>query len=112
MTLNQIVALAGDAIFQQQCRAAAIGEAMAVIASPPTSHNRSDQKRWSLASSTIADGCTANLTLFAWGLAATPGFSAIVNDTGDQNDAAIASAMVSQWSNLAGVTGADVQVGS
>ncbi len=107
MTLNQIAALAADPTFQNEVRAAAIAQAMVVIGSAPTVHNRSDEARWALAASTIADGCTANLTRFAWCIAATPGFAAIVSDSSDQNDPAINSAMVSQWSNLSGVTGAE-----
>jgi hypothetical protein len=43
-----------------------------------------------------------------WGIASTPGFAAITNDTGSTNDPAINSAMVSQWSNIAGVTAHDM----
>ena len=107
MTLNAIVALTADATFQKQIQAAAVNYAMTAIAAAPTVHNRADELKWGLAASTIADGCTANLQRFVWGIACTPGFSAVVNDTADANDAAIESAMVSQWGNLALVTGAD-----
>jgi hypothetical protein len=108
MTLNQIVALAADVTFQKQVQAAAVQEALVQIASAPTSHQSADSQRYALAASTLADGCTANLQRFVWGVACTPGFAAVTNDTTDQNDAAIGSCMVSQWNNLAGVTGAEV----
>jgi hypothetical protein len=104
MTLNQIVALADDATFQGQVRAAAVAYAATALQAPHTAHEAADLLGWALAASTIADGCTANLTRFVWGIAATPGFSAIVTDTNDTNDAAVNSAMVSQWQNIAGVT--------
>jgi hypothetical protein len=108
MTFNQIVALAADVTFQKQIQAAAVQYAITAIAAAPTNHGAADAKSWALAASTLADGCVANLQRFVWGIAATPGFLGIVNDTGDQNDGAIASAMVSQWGNLAGETGGDL----
>ncbi len=54
----------------------------------------------------LQDGCTALLPRLVWGIACTPGFSGVTSDTSDANDAAIASAMVSQWNVLALVSGA------
>src|SRR6516162_5556078 len=108
MTLNEIVALCGDTIFQKQIQAAAVLHAIQVIGMGPTTHAIADEKNWALASSTIADGCTANLNRFVWAIASTPGFSGVTNDTASANDPAISSAMVSQWGNIAGVTGGDL----
>lgn len=105
MTLNAIAALCADVTFQGQIRAAAVSYAHTALQAAHTTHNIADQTTQALAVSTIQDGCTANLTRFVWGIACTPGFSAIVNDTNDANDAAISSAMVSQWPIIAGVTG-------
>src|SRR5208337_4084181 len=108
MTLNATVALCADLTFQGQIRAAAVGYAHTALIAAHTTHGSADQKTWGLAVSTLQDGCTANLMRFVWGIACTPGFSAIVNDTTDANDAAVASALVSQWAIIAGVTGADL----
>lgn len=108
MTLNQIAALAADTTFQGQIRAAAVSYAHTALVSAHTTHGSADAKVWGLAISTIADGCVSNLTRFVWGIATTPGFSAVVNDAGSANDAAINSAMISQWAVIAGVTGGDV----
>ena len=108
MNLNAIAALCADTTFQGQVRAAAVGYAHTALVAAHTSHGVADQLTYGLAVSTLQDGCTANLTRFVWGIATTAGFSAVVNDTTDTNDAAINSAMVSQWSIIAGVTGADL----
>jgi hypothetical protein len=107
VTDNQIVALAADTIFQGQVRTAAISYAQTVLGQASSGHNNLDFKRYSLAQTTIADGCQANLTKFVWGIASLSGFSAATNDTTDQNDAAIASAMITAWNDLAGVTSTD-----
>jgi hypothetical protein len=108
MTLNQIVALTEDTIFQKQIQAASVAHAMQVLAAGSTEHGVADEKMWWLANSTIADGGTANLNRFVWAIASTPGFDGALNDTNNTNDAAISSAMVSQWGNIAGVTGGDL----
>lgn len=108
MTLNQIVALAADTTFQGQVRAAALGYAGTALTAGSSTHSSADIKKWDLAISTIADGCVANLTRFTWGVATTGGFAAVINDSADNNDAAINSAMVSQWARIAGVTAADL----
>lgn len=105
MNLNAIVALCADATFQKQVQAAAVAYAHTALVAAHTSHGAADQLTWGLAQSTIADGCTANLQRFVWGIATTPGFSAALTDSADANDAAIASAMVSQWAIIAGVNG-------
>jgi hypothetical protein len=106
MTLNFIVSLAADTTFQGQIRAAAIAEALTVLAAAPTGLAAVYHARYVLAQQVIQDGCVALLQRMVWGIACTPGFAAILTDSGDANDAAIASAMVSQWTNLALVTGA------
>jgi uncharacterized protein with von Willebrand factor type A (vWA) domain len=108
VTLNAIAALCADTTFQGQIRAAAVSYAHTAMTASHTIHGAADVKTYGLAISTIEDGCTANLTRFVWGIATTPGFSAVVNDTTNTNDAAINSAMVSQWATIAGVTGADL----
>ena len=101
MNLNTIVALCADTTFQGQIHAAMLSQAHTVLNETAGTHATLQNKRWSLASSVLADGGTSMLNRFVWGIATTPGFSAVVNDTTDTNDAAIASAMVSQWSTLA-----------
>jgi hypothetical protein len=108
VTLNQIAALAADTIFQGQVRSAAMGRAMTTVAAPPTNNGITDQAQWGFAQAVITDGCTALLPRITWGIAATPGFAAIPQDNGNQNDAAISSAMVGQWENLALITGAQL----
>lgn len=111
MKLNQAAALAEDPVFQKQVRIAALNQASLVLAGKTeTKNERADLKQWDLAAATIADGCRANLDRFVWTLAATPGFEAVPNDADGQNDAAISSAMTSQWKVLAGVTKADTGV--
>ncbi len=107
MTLSQIAALAADATFQGQVRAAAMRYSATALAAGATTHDASDQKKWALAASTIADGCVANQVRFAWGIASTAGFSGVLNDTTGANDTAIISTIVSQWARIAGVTAAD-----
>jgi hypothetical protein len=111
VTLNQIAALAADQTFQNEVRAAALAEALSVMAEK-SFPGAAENKRQALALATIADGYTALLPRFAWGIAATPGFSGVTDDTGDANDAAINSAIVSQWSNLAGVLPGDNRIAS
>lgn len=108
MTLNATVALCADLTFQGQVRAAALGYAGTAQAAAHTTHAVADAKTYGLAQSTILDGCVANLQRFVWSIATTPGFSAALNDSTDTNDAAISSAMISQWAKIAGVTGADI----
>lgn len=108
MTLNEIAALAGNATFQNQIRSAALAYAHTVIAEAPDVHNQLAEKRYELAALVLQDGCSTSSTLtrMAWGIASVPGFSAVADDTGSQNDAAIASAMISSWDDLALATGA------
>jgi hypothetical protein len=108
LNLNAIAALAADTTFQKQIQAASVAYAHTALVAAHTSHAVADGKTYGLAVSTLADGGVSNLQRFVWGIATTPGFSAVVNDTTDTNDAAINSAMVSQWSVIAGVTGADL----
>jgi hypothetical protein len=108
MTLNATAALCNDTTFQSQIRAAAVAYAHTALAANHTAHAPADAKMWELAITTLADGCAANLTRFVWGIATTPGFAAIPNDAGNTNDAAINSALVSQWAAIAGVTGGDL----
>ena len=108
MNLNTIVALAADVTFQKQIQAAACSYAHTALVAAHTTHGVADQKTWGLAISTLADGCTANLQRFVWALATCPGFSAALTDATDTNDAAINSAMISQWSIIAGVTDGDL----
>lgn len=107
MTLNAIAALAGDAVFQSQVRSAAVGYAHTVMAETPGAHYAQQSKRYALAASVLQDGGVSTLTRFVWGLASKSGFSAIPNDTGNANDAAINSAIITVWDDLALVTGAD-----
>lgn len=104
MTLNATAALAADVTFQGQIRAAALSYSLVVGAEAFGTHGQVNVKRQALAQAVIADGCVAMLQRFVWGIAATAGFSAIVNDTTNANDAAINSAIVSQYNVLAGVT--------
>jgi hypothetical protein len=108
MTLNEIVALTGDMIFQKQIQAASVTHAIQVLQEASTTHPNADRKMWDLAISTIADGGATNVNRFVWAIAGTPGFTGIANDTDSENDAAISSAMVSQWGNIAGVTMGDL----
>jgi hypothetical protein len=108
MTLNFIVSLCADTTFQGQIRAAAMAQALVKMAAASTTHQAADIKSRALALSTVVDGCTANLQRFTWGIACTSGFSAVLTDSTDANDAAIASAMVSQWAAIAGVNAADL----
>lgn len=101
MNLNAIAALAADAVFRSQCQAAAVNYSHTVIAAPPTSDNRLDEARYTLAAAVLADGGAALQSRIAWALAAYPGFSAIVNDSGDQNDAAISSLIQTAWNDIA-----------
>lgn len=105
MTLNAIAALSADATFRGQVQAAALTFAHTVIAATPTAKNRLDEARWNLAAAILVDGGAALQSRLAWGLASLPGFSAIVNDTGSANDAAINSAIQTVWNDLALATG-------
>ena len=105
MTLNQIAALAADAVFRSQVQAAAVNYAHTVLASAPTANNLLDEARWGLAQAILADGGAALQSRVAWALAAYPGFSGVVNDTQDANDAAIASVIQVAWNDIALTTG-------
>ena len=108
MTLNQVVAVAADTTFQSQCKAAAVFYALnTAIQAAPTTHNRADTIKWSLAASTIADGCAANLPRFVWAIANSNAGTFTLNDTGSANDALIQSALGNLWAQIAGVTPAD-----
>ena len=104
MTLNQIAALAADTTFQSQIRSAAVFYAHTVIAEAPGTHAILQQKRYALAQSLLADGGVSLLTRMVWGIATVPGFSAVAGDQGSANDAAINSAMITAWNDLALVT--------
>src|SRR5208282_6442694 len=104
MTLNAIAALCADVTFQAQIRGAAVGYAHTVLNETASTHGALQGGRWALAQGTLTDGCVALLQRFVWGIATTPGFTAIVNDTTDTNDAAINSAMISQWNTIALLT--------
>jgi hypothetical protein len=104
MTLNQIVAIAADQTFQNQCKAAAVFYALnTAMAAAPTAYGGADQLRWALAASTIADGCAANLPRFVWAIANSNAGNFTLNDTGDANDPLIQSALGNLWSQIAGV---------
>lgn len=111
MNLNAIAALAADATFRSQVQAAAVNFAHTVIAAAPTTNNRLDEARWGLAQAVLADGGASLQSRIAWDLASVPGFTGIVNDAGDQNDAAINSAIQSAWNDIALVPG-NVRTGS
>jgi len=104
VNLTNIGALCKDQVFQEQIRVAAVSHAVQIMQSPPTDHGAADDLRWGLARSVLADGCTADLQRFVYGIGCTPGFSSVQGDTLGANDPAIASAMVSQWDYLAGIT--------
>jgi hypothetical protein len=109
MTLNQIVAIAADTTFQSQVKAAAVFYALnTAIRAASTAHNRADVLQWGLASSTIADGCAANLPRFVWAIANSNAGNFTLNDAGDLNDPLIQSALGNLWAQIAGVTPADV----
>ena len=105
MTLNQIVALAQDATFQSQCRAAALGYANSALSAAPGSNAGVNAARYQFAQQVLQDGCQAMLQRIVWAIASTGGFSAITSDSGDANDPAIESAMVSQWNTLSLISG-------
>ena len=107
MTLNAIAAVCADVGFQGQVRAAAVAYALTVQGSASTAHNRVDTKRWALATAVLNDGCVAKLTAMVWGIANSGAGTFALTDAGNTNDALINSAMVTEWSNMAGVTGAD-----
>ena len=101
MTYAQMAAMAADATFRTSVRCAALSYAQVVIAAAPTSANRVDEKRYSLAAATIADGGAAMLDRFAWGTATRPGFSAT------PTEADIDYAIQTGWDDMALVTGAE-----
>jgi hypothetical protein len=107
LTLTQLKSLAADATFQGQIQIAAVRQALTSIVAASTTHAAADQKRWALAASTLADGCTANLTRFSYGIASTSGFNVTAGSPPTAADADINSAMVSQWDHLAGITAGD-----
>lgn len=57
-----------------------------------------------MATSTIADGCAANLPRFVWAVANSNAGTFTLNDSGDANDAMIQSALGNLWPQIAGVT--------
>jgi hypothetical protein len=104
MTLNQTVAIAADTTFKSQVQAAAVFYALnTAIRASPTSHGQADQLGWALAASTIADGCASNLPRFVWAIANSNAGNFALNDTTDQNDALIQSALGNLWLQIAGV---------
>jgi hypothetical protein len=107
LTLTQLKSLAADATFQGQIQVGAVRQALAEIVATSTVHSAADAKRWALAASTLADGCTANLTKFTYGIASTSGFNVTAGTPPTAADADIASALVSQWDHLAGITAGD-----
>lgn len=106
MTLNAIAAVAADPTFQSQVRAQAMIYASTALGLASSAHGAADVKKWALAASTLADGCTANQTRFVWAIAAS-GATYALTDNADANDTLIATAMAAQWSNVAGVTAGD-----
>lgn len=98
MTLDQMYSLATSGAFQNRVRMAALNQAITVMAETGANPIYVETLRTNLASSTISDGCSNNLTRFVYGIASTPGF------TSTPVDADIQFAMVTQWSTLAGVT--------
>jgi len=108
MTLNQAYALATDATFQQEVRMAALQYAQSVMVEPVNPLQQVDEKRRALASSVLVDGGVATLQKFVYCIAAAPGFSAVPNDAQDANDAAINSAMITLWNDIAGVVAEDL----
>jgi hypothetical protein len=108
LSFSQLKALAADATFQGQVQMSAVREAMAQIGAASTAHSVADHKRWALAQSTLADGCTANLTRFAYAIASTAGFNVTAGTPPTATDADIDSAMVAKWDNIAGITAGDM----
>lgn len=102
MSLTAQYNLAVSGSFQNSVRMAALGQANSVMTETGVNYPRVETLRTTLAQSTIQDGCTANLTRFVYGVAATPGFNLT------PADADIQSAMVSQWNTFAGVTTANL----
>lgn len=111
MTLLESYTLATDATFQHQVQVAALQYALVVVGEAPTAHSQVDAKRHALALSVLADGGFASLQQFTYGIASVPGFSAVASDQSGANDAAINSAIVSNWDHLAGVTAQDLANG-
>lgn len=108
MTLNQIVAIAADVTFQNQVKAAAVFYALnTAMKAAPTADNLADEIKWTLATSTIIDGCTANLPRFVWAVANSNAGNFTLNDSGDLNDPLIQSALGNLWAQIAGVTPAE-----
>lgn len=101
MTYTEMDTLANDATFRKRVRCAALGYAQTVLGETPSTHNRLDEKRNALAAATIADGGSAMLDRFTWGLATRPGFS------GTPTDADIDFAIQTGWDDFALVTAAE-----
>jgi hypothetical protein len=104
MTLDQIIAIAADTTFQQQVETAAVHQALVVLNEAVPANTIVETLRQQLATSTITDGCAANLPRFVWAIANSNAGTFTLNDTTDQNDAMIQSAMGNLWSDIALVT--------
>jgi hypothetical protein len=111
MTLNQIVAIAGDATFGQQVKAAAVAFSLAALNANPTAYGAADQAKWGLASNTIADGCTLLLPRYVWAVANSNAGTFVLNDTTNQNDALIQNAISNLWHAIA-LVNAGMKVGA
>ena len=107
MTLNQIIALMNDTTFQGQVRAAMVSYANTVLNEVIPANAVVERKRVTLAEQIIVDGGQAILPRAVAVIASTPGFAAALNDTADQNDAAVQSAIISQFNVIAEVNAFD-----
>jgi hypothetical protein len=107
LTLTQMKALADDPTFRGQVQMVAIRHSLTQILAGSTTHSEADRKRWALAASTLADGCTANLTRFAYGVAGSPGLTATAGTPPTMIDADVITAVLAVWDKLAGITAGD-----
>lgn len=104
MTLVETYTLANDATFRQKVRCAAVAFGQTVMGQNPTTYNRVDEKRQSLAALVLADGGLAMLDRIAYGVACRISPANVTTPT----DAEIQTGVQQGWNDLALINGGEL----